>query len=496
MGNIRTLCRSAIAIVVWNGFSALATTFNSDGTSINIQYIHDNLAQNGDTITIPAGSFTWGLNSVSITKGITLRGAGSSLTHVSLPAHPCVHIAKNASSLIRILNIDFVSNAGQPLPHPVVIDGPWPNGQPIVVQNCTFTLSNDTYLFDIFVAGGVIFSHNTLNSSTWQSGLLTIKDATHTNSWTTADSIGAHDTNGLLNVYVEDHTQYGGGLCDADDNARIVVRHSSFIESSGFNSHGRDTSPYGMRHFEIYNNSFTFPDKTCSGCGNFCLSNIPWYIWIRGGTGVIYENSFEHLFSQCWGTKHEIGLSIRGAEDARPQGTCADVRYPVPAQLGQNHNGVSYFTDPIWFWNNTGTVVNVESQWSWGNPCIFDWNTFFQWGRDANNTSLALPITLPPNGGTVSGLGGTAKPGYAPFTYPHPLAVANSTPTPTPTASPTPTPIPASPTPTPVVSPTATATPTATSTPQPTPTPTATPTATATPKHTPRPRPSHAPDQG
>ena len=79
-------------------------------------------------------------------------------------------------------------------------------------------------------------------------------------------------------------------------------------------------------------------------------------------------------------------------------------------------------TDPIWIWGNTGqSVVNVHTAWSWGNPCGFDWNTFFQWHRDAENTSLPNPTVLPHQGGGVSGLGGTPKPGYTPYTYPHPL---------------------------------------------------------------------------
>jgi hypothetical protein len=59
MGIFRTVYRIAIVVVSWNGFSALATVYDSDGSPTNIQYIHDTLAQNGDTITIPAGTFTF-----------------------------------------------------------------------------------------------------------------------------------------------------------------------------------------------------------------------------------------------------------------------------------------------------------------------------------------------------------------------------------------------------------------------------------------------------
>ena len=56
MHKYQNLCKGAIVILSWSGFSALATVYGSDGSSTNIQSIHDTLAQNGDTITLPAGT--------------------------------------------------------------------------------------------------------------------------------------------------------------------------------------------------------------------------------------------------------------------------------------------------------------------------------------------------------------------------------------------------------------------------------------------------------
>ena len=60
MCKFQTLCKSAIVILIWNGFSAQATVYNSDGSSTNIQYIHDSLAQDGDTIMLPEGNILLG----------------------------------------------------------------------------------------------------------------------------------------------------------------------------------------------------------------------------------------------------------------------------------------------------------------------------------------------------------------------------------------------------------------------------------------------------
>ena len=391
-----------------------------------------NSASAGDTVAVPAGSCSW--TSVTLSKAVTFEGAGQGTTNIDVSgANPAFTITKQSAGVTRVNNFTFTASNNNNRPHCIRVQGSWLSAQPVIFQNDTFTLSTAT-MMDISVAGGVIFSHITFNGQ-WNDFMSTVKDLQDTNSWTTADTMGSRDTNGTENIYFEDSTFNGGsnGVFDCDDNCRIVVRHNTFSESGGFNSHGEDSSPYGMRHFEIYNNSFLFPDQTCTN-GNTSLSNINQFIWIRGGTGVIFNNNFDNLYSSCWGDKHEITFSIRGAEDDRPQGACGSVSYPVPHQLGQNNNGTSDFTDPIRLWSNTGNQGadaggswTIETNGSWvdfgggANPCGFNWNTFFQWGRDGVDTALSLPITLPTNGGSVDGTGGTPKPGYTPYTYPHPL---------------------------------------------------------------------------
>src|SRR5262245_40106478 len=71
-------CGIFASILILVGFSVRcgATVYNSDGTPGNVQFIHDNQAQNGDTMTIPAGSFNWA-SPVTISKAIKLQGACS-----------------------------------------------------------------------------------------------------------------------------------------------------------------------------------------------------------------------------------------------------------------------------------------------------------------------------------------------------------------------------------------------------------------------------------
>src|SRR5215467_12949070 len=50
-----------------------ATVYPSDGSDANVQAIHDTNANDGDTITLPAGTFIWTAG-VNLTKGITVAG--------------------------------------------------------------------------------------------------------------------------------------------------------------------------------------------------------------------------------------------------------------------------------------------------------------------------------------------------------------------------------------------------------------------------------------
>lgn len=386
-------------------------------------------ASSGDTVVVPSGSCSW--SGLSLNKAITLKGAGTGLTNITLTGNNT--FTKSSAGVMRIGGFSFSVAGGGDTNKPMQVGGSWQSAQPIVFQNNAFTV-NGSGLFRVNIPGGVIFSHNTFNGQ-WDDSFLQLKDASDSQgSWTTADTIGTGDTNGLLNIYVEDNTFVGGSNqgIDCDDACRVVYRHNT-LTNSEFNSHGWDSSLFGMRHFEIYNNKFLNTQDSSQ------TANVNQSVWIRGGTGVIYNNSFDAIAGSFWGDKPEIRLNIRGAEDLRPQGTCAQVSYPVPHQLGQNFNGTSAFTDPIYVWGNTstsGTVdgggFQIEANAAWNdfgggaNPCGFDWNTFFKWGRDAINKTLGTP-TLPTSGGSVEGIGGTAKPGYTAYTYPHPLTTSAGT---------------------------------------------------------------------
>ena len=78
MKTIRFVLCALSVLGALSGFFALrcqAATYQSNGSASSVQAQHK-AAQNGDTITLPAGTFTW-TQSVRITKAIKLQGAGS-----------------------------------------------------------------------------------------------------------------------------------------------------------------------------------------------------------------------------------------------------------------------------------------------------------------------------------------------------------------------------------------------------------------------------------
>jgi hypothetical protein len=372
-----------------------AATYNAASCSQANVSAAINQASTNDTVLVPTGNCSW--SGLTINKAVNLQGAGIGKTNITLSGDNT--ITKQSAGIIRVGGFSFSKSSSGNSAKGFTIDGSWKGAEPVIIEGNSFSISG-TGLFLLTTAGGVIIANNSFTGE-WDDSFIQAKDANDSgNSWGTADSMGSRDTTGKLNHYIEDNKFYGGtnqGI-DADDATRVVYRYNDLTYSS-FNSHGQDTSSVGVRHWEVYNNIFRHLGGTSA------VANQSWAIWIRGATGIIANNSVADIAGSYWGDKSEGKFSIRGAEDARPQGSCGNVRYPVPRQLGQNHNGSSYFTDPIYIWGNTGTFV-VDAGWNWGNPCNLSFSSFYQSGRDY--------------------VIGNAKPNWQPYTYPHPLRSGTS----------------------------------------------------------------------
>jgi len=387
-----------------------------------------NQAVAGDTVQVPAGTATW--NALQLNKAIALIGAGIGQTNITLGAGNT--ITKQAVAITRMRGFTFTKSGGGNASHGFVVQGAWTTAEPIVIEDCRFDVSSSG-LFRVAIPGGLIVAKCIFNAL-WDDSLLQCKLPGDLESWQSSDTLGNRDTNGKLNIYVEDCYFRGGAnqATDFDDASRAVFRYNR-MDYSSFNSHGLDTSETGVRHWEIYGNQFrnVSAGGHTGGTGQSDLSNQNWAIWIRGATGVIYNNVIDDIANSFWGFgKSEGKFDIRAQQDnsgssygyftdGRAKYSAGQGAYPRQNQLALNwsnsltnsvgiNGGVGdYFIDPIYIWGNTGAgttaggLLGFANGGSWGSQ-----DGYFVQGRDYFN-------------------GGSAKPGYTAYTYPHPLRVTS-----------------------------------------------------------------------
>jgi hypothetical protein len=372
---------------------ASAATVNAASCSLTDVQAAIAAAQDGDTVAVPAGACTWSGN-LALTKGIHLRGAGVANTRITMGG--TISLTKHPTRRVELSGFLLSKSGGGNAARILVVTGPW-SAQPPLIHDNTFQVNNSGAI-RYETNGGVIYRNTFVG--TWDESAIQHKIVTDTESWSTPDTFGTRDSSGARNLYVEDNVfrSMPNQATDFDDGSRVVFRYNELVNSS-FNSHGLDTSPIGIRHFEIYRNNFRYPDINV---------NQNWHVWLRGGTGVVYDNSFDDINGQQWGNKTEMLFSVRSVIDGGVEGCCRT--YPCKHQVGQNSSGTQQFTDAVRFWNNAGTL-NWGLNSSWSNSCGGNMADFVQNGRDLV-------------------FGSTPKSGYTAYAYPHPLRTPGATPPP------------------------------------------------------------------
>jgi hypothetical protein len=217
--------------------------------------------------------------------------------------------------------------------------------------------------------------------------------------WLASSTMGALDRDGTKNLYIEDSMFINVGMApDVEEGARVVVRHSRYIGAWG-TVHGTPGTLKG-RQLELYDNDFSYPDST---------RNLNWYFWVRAGSAVITRNTVQKIQGQMWGSKSSFLFAV---EDARKGNPCC-TSYMCFHQPGSGANGASQISDPVYIWANSGTGSGATDMagLSEGSPATcgtgFSTRDFFKPNRDYFVNS-------------------GAKPGYASYSYPHPLRDALS----------------------------------------------------------------------
>ena len=467
-----------------------ATVYYSDGSSTSVQYLHDNSAQDGDTITLPAGTFVW-LNGVTISKSIVIQGAGIDQTIIQ------DNVPRTSPNFGRLFSVSASGTwrlTGFTLTFGTVASIGGQGTINLSGSSHAFRIDhvkfNDLYNGGINTTGdlwGVIDHCNFISSrallgifighDNW-GGVGTYGD----NSWAQPTNLGSNQF-----IFVEDNTYSGSaGVQDFVDGlggSRYVVRHNVTTNGSIGGGHGTDSGQRrrSVRAFEIYNNTM------------IATYLFPMSSYMRGGTGVIYNNTVSNYQVVAQ------GASYRDVDSFAPWGACNgispwdttdNILYVSGAHTGSN--GVALIlTDTTKNFTtacNGGScvdysVTNTTQGWSsaissvttttatatasnYGNA--HNWNTgdayqirrsypsLDQVGRGAGVllsgdsptrsgpvNQVSEPVYVWSNTGyTISQCGSgmwtnvrlgrdfidngtTAKPGYTPYIYPHPLVVGN-----------------------------------------------------------------------
>jgi hypothetical protein len=369
----------------------------------------------GDRVTIPAGTCSW-TSTLTVAKEISIEGAGIDVTilednvsRLAPSTGTMITLTPPAGAIGVRLTGMTLKNGTEATKHfkgVVVVGGSsklWRidrvKFKDLVVGN-NIHIYDDTYgvidhcVFELAGSQGVVVKHNS-----W-GGVGDYGDK----SWNDASYLGTEKA-----IYIEDNTFTNTSVfqtVDAFSGGRFVFRYNT-VTNMYIGNHGTESSNRlrSGRMFEIYNNTFT---KT--GTAHFTG------VFLRGGTGVIHNNTF---------TGYNAAVTVtnfRSTGSYSPWGQCTGSNawdqnslsngYACLDQVGRAGGDLlSSFTptpvawpnqalEPVYEWNNTrnGGDGNIGSD----NP------TVIASGRDFFND--------------------TVMPGYTAYTYPHPLTTGGAPP--------------------------------------------------------------------
>ena len=245
-------------------------------------------ASNNDTVQVPAGSYEWGNNVLSITKPVKVIGAGSAGT-CGDPNTTCIRTtgpsftvhtgAENAPFRFRLSGFKLTTTGNTIM----FVQG---SGKDWRIDNNIFEKASPKATLTIFAANGGntwtlfgvidsnIFKHVGID--------LVGSTAAADHSWTSSAQWGTADA-----VFIENNTFYMQDTCgttfnnsiDSSNGGRAVIRYNDFNDAYIMAHSACQMTVRGTRSYEIYNNRF---NRTCPDFGG--------YVFLRAGSHVITDN--------------------------------------------------------------------------------------------------------------------------------------------------------------------------------------------------------------
>jgi hypothetical protein len=439
------------------------------------------LATDGDTVIIPAGTASW-TNALNYSVAITLQGSGVGVTIIKDDApgaennnSGCINVTTTAGKPYRITGIEFQPGVRtQELSKGCVALRGFSHS--VRVDHCKITANTNRCLtvwdWVLGVCDHVDFYANNevvhVAHGSWGNS-----DGTGDGSWTSDSTLGTADA-----FYIEDFTVTSSvpgldiGVCDSEFGARWVVRHGA-VTGGQIGSHGTEGGvDRSTRQFEVYDVAFittninpnaihcrggsgVYFNNTAIGYGNFATLNCyrgaqtypiwgvasgfnPWDSNQSGGpfwSGTYFGPNGAVTMtdtSQTWSTNELLGYSLTNVTSGRSSSIMSHNAHTITqwheaSQDGMMtfHNGDAY---EIWKVNaaldmpgmGKGDAMNRSTP-AWPNEII---EGIYAWDNTLDgSTSAALMVSrkYPFIREGIHYFNQTQKPGYTPFTYPHPL---------------------------------------------------------------------------
>jgi hypothetical protein len=158
-----------------------------------------------------------------------------------------------------------------------------------------------------------------------------------------------------------------------------------------------------MRAFEIYNNTF-IPVANSQFTG----------VYLRSGTGVIYNNTFNDSGSNTW-SNIIIATNYRDSQPYTPWGQCNGSSvydgpggYPCIDQVGRGQGNL--------------VAGNPASPLAWPSEAL---EPVYQWGNTHNGAAVMLSPQGPHIQPNREYYDNVVMPGYIAYPYPHPLTLGS-----------------------------------------------------------------------
>ena len=358
-----------------------------------------NKAVTGDVVALPAGSCTWTATYawqapvyINNMQKIAIQGAGMDSTIITRsPQGAALSLNLSGSS---VANMQFVEGYIRP------------DGDGWRIHHCRFSSSTGYVGVQVFGTRENLHPTGLIDHCIFTNMTVGIAGGPTMMAhgiWAKPLNLGTGDNV----VYVEDNVFNGplyGNSVDGNYGARYVVRYNT-INDMWIEAHSVQGANRSIRSWEIYNNTFNQRNRA---------------LWVpfrlRGGTGVVFNNTVTGIWTQPSividnvrsGTVGNFGTEpgFCNGNSAWDGNTASLSGYPCRDQIGRS-------TDQ-WLWTTTTPYPpqSLDPAYSWNNKYGAQNVIFSVYGDGINNTHIKEGRDYFNN---------AQKPGYIPYTYPHPL---------------------------------------------------------------------------